>query len=82
VYIHQNSERRNPMQKQPSRLKTLGYSGMIILCVIYLLNPTSGVIELIPDVLPIVGNIDETAVASLLILSIQKLWEGSQAKEL
>ena len=30
---------------------------------IYLLNPTAGVIELLPDTLPLIGNIDEGAEA-------------------
>jgi uncharacterized membrane protein YkvA (DUF1232 family) len=34
---------------------------------IYLFNPTAGFFELIPDYLPIVGNLDEAAAAALLI---------------
>jgi len=38
-----------------------------VLCVIYLLNPTAGFFEFIPDNLPVIGNLDEaTAVAILL----------------
>ncbi len=38
-----------------------------VLCVIYLLNPTAGFLEFIPDNLPVIGNLDEaTAVAILL----------------
>ncbi len=36
---------------------------------IYLLNPTSGLIELIPDNFPLVGNLDEAAAGLLL-------WQG------
>ena len=35
--------------------------------VVYLLNPTMGVFELIPDNLPIIGNLDEAAAVALLI---------------
>ena len=28
-------------------------------CLIYLLNPTAGVLELIPDNIPVIGNLDE-----------------------
>ncbi len=65
------------VQQQPkkSNLKNLGYIGLIIMCIAYLLNPTGGFVELIPDALPIVGNLDEATVASLLVLSIQKLRE-------
>lgn len=44
---------------------------LVILCgiisVIYLLNPTLGVFELIPDNLPFVGNLDEAAAVLLLL---------------
>lgn len=36
---------------------------------VYLLNPTAGLVELIPDNLPIVGNLDEGAAALLV-------WQG------
>jgi len=42
---------------------------------IYLLNPTGGIIELLPDTLPLIGNIDEGAAAIALwygYLEIQK----------
>jgi Protein of unknown function (DUF1232) len=32
---------------------------IMIVCVLYVLNPTAGVFELLPDNLPIIGNIDE-----------------------
>jgi uncharacterized membrane protein YkvA (DUF1232 family) len=35
---------------------------------VYILNPTLGVFELIPDNLPLVGNMDE-GVATMLVLS-------------
>ncbi len=37
------------------------------LSTLYLFNPTAGVIELIPDNFPIIGNLDEAAAAALLI---------------
>jgi hypothetical protein len=39
-----------------------------IIGLIYILNPGAGIIELIPDNMPIVGNLDEAA-AVLLILA-------------
>lgn len=44
-----------------------------IIGLIYLLNPTSGLIELVPDNIPIVGNLDEGAAAVLLWQGIQLL---------
>lgn len=34
---------------------------------IYLLNPTGGFIELIPDNVPFIGNLDEAGAAAILI---------------
>ncbi len=45
---------------------------LIVLCAIYILNPTGGMIEL-PDNLPIVGNLDEAAVTALMIKLIGDL---------
>lgn len=39
-----------------------------IISLIYIINPTAGLIELIPDNFPIVGNLDEAA-ATVLLLS-------------
>jgi hypothetical protein len=39
-----------------------------IISVIYLANPTAGFLELIPDAVPLIGNLDE-ATAVLILLS-------------
>lgn len=41
---------------------------IIIVSGLYLINPTMGVFELIPDNLPVIGNLDE-GVATTLLLS-------------
>jgi Protein of unknown function (DUF1232) len=41
-----------------------------ILSAIYLINPTFGVFELIPDNLPVIGNLDEGAATALLLSSL------------
>ncbi|VAW86042.1 hypothetical protein MNBD_GAMMA18-563 [hydrothermal vent metagenome] len=38
-----------------------------LLSVLYLLNPTAGVLELIPDNIPGIGNLDEATAVFLLI---------------
>lgn len=38
-----------------------------IVGIIYILNPTAGIIEIIPDNIPLIGNLDEAA-AIILIL--------------
>ncbi|MCG8351422.1 MAG: DUF1232 domain-containing protein [Chloroflexales bacterium] len=39
----------------------------VFLGVAYIINPTAGVFELIPDVPPITGNLDEAAATGLII---------------
>ena len=41
-----------------------------IISLLYLINPGMGVFELIPDNLPIIGNLDEAGAAVLLIAAL------------
>lgn len=43
---------------------------------VYILNPGAGVIEFIPDNLPIVGNLDEGAAFLLIWYALVELFEG------
>ena len=52
-------------QKRPAWLVYL----LSIFSMLYLLNPTAGLIEIIPDNIPFIGNLDE-GVAAVLV------WEG------
>lgn len=45
----------------------------IFIAAIYLLNPTAGVFELLPDALPVVGNLDEAAMTALLLSCLRSL---------
>lgn len=38
-----------------------------LLSLIYIINPTAGFIEIIPDNFPIIGNLDEAAATALLL---------------
>ena len=38
-----------------------------LLSLIYLINPTIGVVEIIPDNFPIIGNLDEAAACAILL---------------
>ena len=38
-----------------------------VFSVIYLLNPTFGMIELIPDAVPLIGNLDEASAMAILV---------------
>jgi uncharacterized membrane protein YkvA (DUF1232 family) len=55
-----------------SVLRHVLYLGGMAVLVAYLLNPGAGVIELLPDQLPIVGNLDEAAAVGLLIALFKK----------
>ncbi|MDP8244726.1 MAG: DUF1232 domain-containing protein [Candidatus Hinthialibacter antarcticus] len=38
-----------------------------LIAAVYLMNPTAGVFELIPDAFPVIGNLDEAGAAFLLL---------------
>lgn len=67
---------------RPDSLKTGSAIVGLIVAIIYLLNPTAGFLELIPDNLPLIGNIDEGAAGALLLWSLNVLrsrWGGKQS---
>jgi uncharacterized membrane protein YkvA (DUF1232 family) len=48
---------------------------VIVFCVallstVYILNPTAGLFEIIPDNLPLIGNLDEAAAVALLLMCL------------
>lgn len=43
------------------------------ICLLYLLNPTAGFLEFIPDNIPVIGNLDEAAAVTGLLMSLSKL---------
>lgn len=44
---------------------------MGLLSLVYLLNPTAGLFELIPDNIPFLGNLDEATATALLLASLR-----------
>ncbi len=46
---------------------------------IYLLNPTAGFIELLPDNIPFLGNLDEGAAFALVLAGLVELFEGKKS---
>ena len=42
-----------------------------VFSLLYLLNPGAGVFELIPDNLPLIGNLDEAAAVALLLACLR-----------
>ncbi len=54
-------------EKSDSPLKKLFVGVMGLLSLVYILNPGMGFLEILPDNLPGVGNLDEAAAATLLL---------------
>ena len=46
---------------------------LAVLALVYLLNPTAGIIEFIPDNIPFIGNIDEGVAAIALWYGVLEL---------
>lgn len=42
-----------------------------LLSALYILNPTAGLFEIIPDNLPVIGNLDEAAAVALLLMCLK-----------
>lgn len=61
-------------------------AGVVVgaVCLIYLINPTAGVLEFLPDNLPFIGNLDEMAAATGLLASLASIgfieWRGGRLR--
>jgi uncharacterized membrane protein YkvA (DUF1232 family) len=51
---------------------------LAVIGVIYLLNPTLGILEFLPDNLPIIGNLDESVAVMLVLAGIVEILEGKK----
>jgi len=51
---------------------------LAVLGFVYILNPTAGLIEFIPDNLPFVGNLDEGVAMMLIWYGLVEFFEGGQ----
>lgn len=49
---------------------------MAVLGIIYMINPTAGLLEFIPDNLPIIGNLDEGVASMLIWYALVEFFEG------
>jgi uncharacterized membrane protein YkvA (DUF1232 family) len=54
-------------------MKIAAYLMAITFSAVYILNPGAGIFELLPDNLPIVGNLDEAAMVAMLLYSLRSL---------
>jgi uncharacterized membrane protein YkvA (DUF1232 family) len=62
-----NELTQQPKSNRRTIVGTIVAIVVAILCVIYMLNPTAGFLEFIPDNLPLVGNVDEGLIMILLL---------------
>lgn len=52
-------------------MKKIGIFLLGLFSLVYLLNPTAGIFELIPDNIPLIGNLDEAAAVTLLLMCLR-----------
>jgi len=52
-------------------MKKTGIMLLGVVSLIYILNPTAGFFELIPDNIPIIGNLDEAAAVTILLMCLR-----------
>ena len=65
-------------------MKKYGAVFIALASFLYILNPTFGVFELIPDNLPLIGNLDEATAGALLLSSLKYLksnWHAPALKD-
>jgi uncharacterized membrane protein YkvA (DUF1232 family) len=60
-------------KKKPK--KALGFA-VIVVSIIYMLNPTAGLFELLPDNIPVIGHVDEILAIGLILSSIRYIRTG------
>ena len=71
---------QNQPHEEPGKKPTVWIFLSTIIGFIYLLNPTFGILELIPDNMPIVGNLDEGAAAILVWQGIKGIIQSKKLK--
>lgn len=54
---------------------------MGLLGAIYILNPTAGILEFIPDNIPWIGNLDEGVAFTLLWYALVEVFEGGKYRQ-
>jgi len=66
-------ETPEPQQKPRGWLGAIGAAFGAVVSVIYLCNPGLGIFEILPDALPVIGNLDEVFFTLLLLYCLQNL---------
>ena len=62
-----DKDTKNPPEKKRNPVASVVIGLVGAFCGFYLLNPTAGTIEIIPDIVPFIGNLDEAGAAALLV---------------
>lgn len=52
-------------------LKDISVIGVALIAILYIINPGAGIIEIIPDNFPIIGNLDEAAAVFIIISALK-----------
>ncbi len=79
-----SSDQIKPVDKLDTWFKPLSQRGIpvwlvylaTLLSLVYILNPTAGTLEILPDMLPIIGNLDEGVASILLWYGLVEFFEG------
>jgi uncharacterized membrane protein YkvA (DUF1232 family) len=82
-FIQQKKEyilQRNILNKVRNNLKKILSVIGLIIGIIYILNPTFGVFEIIPDNIPYIGNLDEASAVLLILACLKELKKGRTKK--
>ncbi len=74
--------RRSHIGIMSLKLKAAAFVIGALASLVYLLNPGAGVFELLPDALPLVGNLDEAAFVTILLASVRGLRRLRKEKQL
>jgi len=65
----------NAAQMSTRSQRILAWAG-VVFGVVYVLNPGWGLLEFIPDIVPVIGNLDEAGATLLVLQSVRKLREA------
>ena len=63
------------------KMKKFGCLIGLVVGIIYILNPTFGIFEIIPDNLPYIGNLDEASAVLLIIACLKELRKKDKSDE-
>jgi hypothetical protein len=51
----------------------------VLIGAVYVINPGAGVFEVVPDIVPVLGNLDDAAATTMLVLGLQYLFGRDRA---